>query len=142
MAAKIDLNVLSVIEGVISSDEPMYVLNLLRFRDRAEYPAGVASVGETGREAYFNGYLPAFGEVAQQRGVAGVAPVWIGEVSGAIAGEATDRWDMLAIVSYAEAQHFRKIVDCQEYRREAEPFRLAALEDWRLIAHRKIDMPR
>jgi hypothetical protein len=132
---------LARLEAAFPADIPLYVLNLLRFRSEANYPDGVASVGKSGREAYFNGYVPAFREIAQARGVSGVKPVWIGAVAGAIAGSPGEHWDLVAIIEYPSVLNFRQIVDTDIYRAKAEPMRKAALEDWRLFAQTRMDFP-
>ena len=83
-----------------TADTPIHVLNLLRFRTEAKYPDSVTLVGKTGREAYFNGYVPAFGEIARKQGIVGVKPVWICAVAGGIACLPGERWDAVAIIEY------------------------------------------
>lgn len=141
MAIDIDMTAVRDLEATLESSREIYVLNLLRFRVRAVYPEGMASVGETGREAYFNGYVPAFGSVATDRGVTGVKPVWIGNVAALFAVAAPERWDAIAIVEYPSVAAFLRIVDSDAYRSHAEPMRKAALEEWRLIAQTRMEMP-
>ena len=141
MAFDIDVTELVRLEATFTAGTPLYVLNLLRFRTNAEYPEGIAPVGETGREAYFNGYAPAFRAVARDRGVVGVKPVWIGSVAASIVGAPGEQWDAVAIIEYPSVAHFRQVVDTDDYRVRAEPMRKAALADWRLIAQARMDMP-
>ena len=141
MTVDIDMAEVERLEATVEADAPVFVLNLLRFRETAEYPAGVAPVGGTGREAYFNGYLPAFGAIAAELGVVGIKPVWIGGVAGAIVGAPDERWDAVAIVEYPRMTSFRQIVGTDAYRTRAEPMRRAALAEWRLIAQTKMAMP-
>ena len=141
MTINIDMIELERLEASMAADTPLYVLNLLRFRTRAEYPSGVVPVGESGREAYFNGYVPAFGAVAQAQGVKGVKPIWIGTVAAGIATMPGERWDAVAIIEYPNVTNFRQIVDTDAYRATAEPMRRAALEEWRLIGQTKLEMP-
>jgi hypothetical protein len=141
MRIDIDMAELARLEAAFPAETPLYVLNLLRFRTEANYPDGVASVGKTGREAYFRGYGPAFREVAQTRGVTGVKPIWVGAVAGIIAGAPGEQWEAVAIIEYPSVLNFRQVVDTDLYRAKAEPMRKAALEDWRLIAQTRMDLP-
>jgi uncharacterized protein (DUF1330 family) len=141
MVIDVNVNELTRLEGSFPAGERLYVLNLLRFRASAEYPAGVTPVGASGQEAYFKGYLPAFGRIAAAMGITGVKPVWVGAVRGVIAGAAGEEWHAIAIVEYPSVATFRRIAESAEYARTAEPMRRAALEDWRLIAHSKMEMP-
>jgi hypothetical protein len=141
MAIEIDVNELARLEAEFPAGTPLYVLNLLSFRASARYPDGVTPVGPTGQDAYFKGYLPAFGRIAAAKGITDVKPVWIGSVRGIIAGAAEDRWHAIAIVEYPSVATFRAIAESADYARTAEPMRRAALEDWRLIAHSKMEMP-
>jgi hypothetical protein len=141
MAIDIDVAELARLESTFPDETRLYVLNLLRFRALARYPDGMTPVGATGQEAYFKGYLPAFGRIAAAKGITEVKPVWIGSVRGIIAGAAEDKWHAIAIVEYPSVATFRQIAESAEYAGTAEPFRSAALEDWRLIAHTKMEMP-
>lgn len=141
MTIEIDMAELERLEAGMAADAPLYVLNLLRFRPRAEYPAGAASVGASGQEAYFNGYVPAFGTVAKAQGVTGVTPIWIGAVVAGIAVAPGEHWDAVAIIHYPKVANFRQIVDTDAYRTTAEPMRRAALEEWRLIGQTRMELP-
>src|SRR5476649_1248002 len=60
--------------GAIPADGPVFMLNMLRYRERAEY-AGADAAPCSGREAYHERYRPAFGRVAEG---AGVKVAWVG----------------------------------------------------------------
>lgn len=141
MTIEIDLSAVRDLEARLGCDCPIYILNLLRFRARAAYAEGFSSAGETGREAYFNGYVPAFAAVKANQGVTGVQPVWIGSVAAPFAVPAGEQWDAVAIVEYPSVAIFLQIVDSDAYRAHAEPMRKAALQDWRLIAQTRMQMP-
>lgn len=115
----------------------LYMLNLLRYRERAEYGDGPAP-WSTGRDAYFKAYVPAFNEISAGMDV---RPFWIGNVAGPLVGPPGERWDDMAIVEYPSFETFRRIVLSSEYIAKAAPHRRAALEDLRLIATTKMDMP-
>jgi type IV secretory pathway protease TraF len=119
----------------IPENTPVVMVNLLRYRREvayAEAPDGVT----TGRDAYYRGYIPTFLKIVGALGgaAAEVRPLYVGAVVTGLVVAGDERWDDAAIVSYPNIATFRAIVESEVYRREAQPHRLAALEDWRLLA--------
>ena len=121
-----------------SADGAVFMLNLLRYHERAAYPDGAGFEPCSGREAYFGRYVPAFGALADGTGN---TPFWIGTALAGVVAPANERWDDLAIVEYPSFDAFRILVESEAYRTQADPHRAAALADWRLIATRKADLP-
>ena len=121
-----------------SGDQPIFMLNLLCYSDHADYAAGASFAPCSGREAYFERYVPAFGELAEGTGI---KPFWIGNVAAGIVAPAGEQWDDVAIVEYPSFDAFRRLVESEAYRTKADPHRAAALADWRLIATSKADLP-
>lgn len=76
-------------------DGPIFMVNLLKFRDRAEYEDG-RETGLSGRDAYMiygravAGLLPRFGGSA----------VFAGDVTFLALGQVEELWDEIAIASY------------------------------------------
>lgn len=52
-----------------------------------------------------------------------------------------EQWDDIAIVEYPNFAAFRRVVESSDYKTEATPHRKAALEDWRLIATTRMELP-
>ena len=125
-------------ESAGSSGKPIFMLNLLRYNAQARYPDGAGLAPCSGREAYFQRYVPAFGKLAEGTGI---KPFWIGNVLAGIVAPAGEQWDDVAIVEYPSFDAFRTLVESDAYRKEADPHRAAALADWRLIATGKADLP-
>lgn len=119
----------------------LYMINLLRFRQLANYYPDTAPIGTTGRDAYFDGYIPAFQRVCQRLGITEVRPVWVSAVAGVIVGGSDEEWHNAAIVEYPDALTFKAIVESPDYHRDAAPYRRAALEAWRLLGSLKIEPP-
>lgn len=130
------LDVAAAVAG--STDQPIYMLNLLRYNDRAAYPDETGFAPCSGREAYFERYVAAFGKLAEGTGI---KPFWIGHGLAGIVAPADEQWDNVAIVEYPSFAAFRTLVESDAYITEADPHRLAALADWRLIATSKADLP-
>lgn len=79
--------------------------------------------------------------VNQATGGADIFPVWLGTVSGLVVAPADETWHMIAIVSYPSFSVFRNVAESPKYAEIAQPHRLAALVDLRLIATTKFQMP-
>jgi hypothetical protein len=74
---------------------PIYMVNLLKYRDRAEYPDG-RETGLTGREAY-----AIYGEaVAELLTEFGGAAIFSATVERLMLGEVEELWDTVAIAMY------------------------------------------
>jgi uncharacterized protein (DUF1330 family) len=112
-----------------TDDTPIVMINLLRYRDRADYPAGVDAAPCSGREAY-------------QRYGARVTPMvvetggkilWFGNVAQVVIGPDAERWDDAVLVQYPSRKAFISMVSHPDYV-AASVHRTAALADSRLIA--------
>ena len=119
----------------IPAGQPIVMVNLLRYHQRAEYPDR-ASEPLSGREAYHQGYVPAFGKLASV--IPGIQVLFLGAVQAGIVIGPEEIWDEVALVAYPSLEAFRSIVESEDYRVDAEPHRKAALADWRLIAMAKM----
>lgn len=121
-----------------SAGQPIFMLNLLRYNEQANYGDDAPFAPCSGREAYFQRYVPAFSEVAEGTGI---KPFWIGNVLAGIVAPADEQWDDVAIVEYPSFGAFRTLVESEAYKAKADPHRSAALADWRLIATSKAELP-
>ncbi|MFK0334280.1 DUF1330 domain-containing protein [Rhizobium sp. NPDC090275] len=119
--------------------EPIFMLNLLRYRDEAAYETDRGFAPCSGREAYFTRYIPAFAKATEGYGI---EPFWIGKVGSLLIAPPEEVWDDIAIIRYPDFATFRRMADSAEYHRDAEPHRLAALADWRLVASTQMSIPR
>lgn len=112
---------------------PVRMVNLLRFRDVADYgdlpdPAGDAGPS-TGAEAYGR-----YGEVAFAELVAvGAKPVYYGRADQLLVGPPDEHWDVVAIIEYPDRAAFLAMLQRPTYL-AAVHHRLAGLADTRLIA--------
>jgi len=120
----------------IGNDGPISMLNLLRYREHADYAGRKDIAPCTGREAYHQRYRAAFAKLAP----VGLKVVWFGGVVAGIAIPDDERWDDVAIVGYPSFSAFRQVVESAAYAEHARPHRVAALADWRLIAMTEVDL--
>jgi len=111
-------------------DRPIHMLNLIRFRDLAEYPEGHPNHGKglTGREAYAI-YLEGFQRVVANDGA---AMVWEAPMECVVTGPAGE-WDEAFVMGYPNSGIFMAMVKNEEYIRDVVPHRSAAVADSRLI---------
>lgn len=128
---EITMQALDAAERAIPVGQPVYMLNLLRYRTQARYEDGFEAAPCSGREAFDERYRPAFRRLAAGKPLVRVFSV---PVLANIVGSPGERWDEAAISEYGDFATFRAIVETEEYRREVAPHRHAALEDFRLFA--------
>jgi hypothetical protein len=121
-------------ENNIPADASFTMLNMLRFREQADYPSRPDIKPCSGREAYLEHYIPAFNKAAKAEGVTGIQMIYIGSVAAAVVAPADEHWDIIALVQYPNFAAFRKVSESLVYLQEAECHRQAALDDLRLIA--------
>lgn len=118
--------------AALPAGEPLLMLNLLRFKDEADYGDDTDLAPCTGREAYFTRYVPAFSETVRPYG--GSELVFAGDVVARVVGTVDDVWDTVALVQYPNIEAFRSLIADSAYVTTAAPHRVAALADWRLFA--------
>jgi uncharacterized protein (DUF1330 family) len=106
------------------------MLNLLLYRDAAEYPAGHEHAGRgwTGREAYAE-YGRASGPIFQR---VGGSIVWRGRFEAMVTGPDVREWHDGFVAQYPNAGAFFEMIKDAEYQK-AVVNRTAALLDSRLI---------
>lgn len=108
------------------ADEPVYMLNLLKFKDKATYKDGE---DVSGQEAYAR-YAKAFGDMA--RG-SGSETIFGGNANVFMIGQGEGEWDAVAIVKYPSARQMFETVSSEAYRK-IHKHRRAGLEGQLLIS--------
>lgn len=104
----------------VDGDGAIAMVNLLKFRSRAEYPDG--DRGLTGLEAY-----SLYGrEVIKLVAAHGGRFVYGGKVSGMLVGEVEDLWDSFALVEYPSNAAFEAMTTSTQYQ-EIVHHRMAGL---------------
>ena len=112
-------------------DEPIMMLNLLRFRAKATYADGRDVTGAEAYAAYGRESAPVFQRV-------GGEIIWRGRPEVMLIGPGDERWDLAFIARYPTAGAFLEMVTDPQYR-EAVKHRQAAVLDSRLIRHAVAD---
>ena len=111
-------------------DQPIQMLNLVRLKPLADYPAGHPDHGKglSGLDAY-----RAYGRTtARIFARVGGKQIWVGRPEVVVTGPADERWDLAFIAEYPGAGAFLAMITDPEYR-ELVKHRQAGVEDSRLI---------
>ncbi len=122
----------------IPKGESFYMLNMLRYNKEANYTDKEKYASCSGKEAYHQRYIPAFAEVTKGDNI---QIFFVGSVLSELVAPPDELWDEIAIIQYPDYDVFLKVVESKEYLEIADPHRSAALNDWRLIAIAKLEMP-
>ena len=104
---------------------PIDMLNLVRLRERAEYPDGRAASGAEAYAAYGRESGPVFARL-------GGKIVWRGAFELTLIGPSDERWDHVFVARYPTVAAFVEMIRDPLYR-EAVKHRQAAVEESRLI---------
>jgi uncharacterized protein (DUF1330 family) len=112
-----------------SSASSIVMINLLRFRDQADYSGtakeGVFCSGARAYDNYGKAIIPLLLEV-------GGYPIWRGRVKTALIGPSDEQWDEAILVYYPSRQAFINMIKTQDYS-DNLVHRDAGLLDSRLI---------
>ena len=114
----------------LPANVPIFMLNQIRFRERADYPDGRKISGAAAYGQYATETAPLL------QGVGGTV-VWRGLPETTLIGPQDEAWDLVFIARYPDANAFLAMIASDEYQ-EAVAHRRAAVQDSRLI--RLVDM--
>ena len=110
-----------------ATGKPVAMLNLLKFKDKAEYEDG-RPCDLTGVQAY-QLYAKAFREIMEPRGV---RILYAGGIRGLLIGGGDDLWDEVAVIQYPSTQVMLDMLRDEDYQ-QAQQHRAAGLEGQLLI---------
>lgn len=116
---------------------PVVMLNLNRYRDRAQYPEGAPDADVSGREAYLRYGVVAFAAIQSVGG----AILWATDAAETVIGCDHDEYDEVVAVWYPSRNAFLALAEFPGYM-EAHVHRDAAIEQATLIATRGDVEPR
>ncbi len=105
-----------------AEDQPIFMVNLLKFKQKAEYP-DKRETNLTGEEAY-----AIYGqEVKEHLAKVGGKPIFGGNVERLMLGEVEDLWDTIAIAMYPSRKAMLEMIMDPDYIKSAQ-HRVAGLE--------------
>ncbi|VWX49981.1 DUF1330 domain-containing protein [Novosphingobium sp. 9U] len=111
-------------------DQPIMMINLLRFRGRTEYAENENDQPCSGRDAYMNRYAAISLQVVEKFG--GKA-FWQGQVLATLVAPQGEQWDEALLVQYPDFAAINSVFNDPDYQAVLY-HRTAALADSRLIA--------
>ena len=114
------------------ADAPVVMLNLLRFREQADYGEGAAEPC-SGAEAFMR-YAAAVAPLLEKHGA---RQVWQGRQAAMLIGPDDKEWHLIVLMQYPGAGAFMDMVTSDDYR-SIVFHRTAALADSRLIAMQEL----
>ena len=104
-----------------AEDGPFVMINLLQFRERADYPDG-SDAGLSGREAYAR-----YGAGVQAcLAAVGGQSLYAGAVTELMLGEVDELWDMVALAQYPSRAAMLQMIQSPDYQ-AIEKHRVAGL---------------
>ncbi|MEX0306599.1 MAG: DUF1330 domain-containing protein [Ruegeria sp.] len=114
----------------LDRDHPIEMLNMVKFRDKANYPAdhSLAGAGLSGAQAYRN-YGAETASIIER---IGASILWRGTFQATLIGPSDEVWDKVFIARYPTAHAFLEMVTDPIYR-SAVIHRQAAVKTSRLI---------
>lgn len=95
-------------------DGAIYMLNLLKFKEKAEYPDG-RETDLTGAEAYAIYGAEVVGHLAKVGG----APMFSARVERLMLGEVEELWDTAAIAMYPSRKAMMEMISSEDYQASA-----------------------
>ena len=96
-------------------DEPIFMVNLLKFKDRAEYP-DKREYNLSGKEAFAIYSKEVVGHLEKVGG----KPIFGSEVTRLMLGEVEDLWDQVAIAMYPNRKAMLKMISNPDYIKSAQ----------------------
>ena len=94
-----------------TEDGPFVMVNLLKFRDKADYPDG-RDADISGAAAYAR-YGAAVGACLAS---VGARAIYAGPVTGILLGEVEELWDMVALAEYPSLAAMQSMISSDAYR--------------------------
>ena len=110
-------------------DEPIAMINLLKFRDIADPDLGLGPI--TGRDCYFGNYIDGVAPIANRLGT-GHSPLYLNEVNSCFFATVGEDWDYLLIPQYPSRRSFVEMITDPEYQ-ELLKYSTGALTNSRLV---------
>ncbi|KAJ5458885.1 hypothetical protein N7530_010829 [Penicillium desertorum] len=123
-------NFLDNIPDDFPKDQPVVMLNLLKWNKQAQYLEGSRHFPAVAKKLGF-GLAAKYG---------GLELLYLGLPASMIIGEDCEKWDAVALVKYPNIETFHNAISSDEYAATALEHRDAALKDWKLIATTEVKL--
>jgi uncharacterized protein (DUF1330 family) len=110
-------------------DEPVAMINLLKFRDVTEPTLGLGPL--SGRDCYFGHYVAGIAPIANRLGT-GHSPVYLNDVNSCFFATVGEDWDYLMVPQFPSRRAYIELITDPEYQ-QLMKYRSGALINSRLI---------
>jgi uncharacterized protein (DUF1330 family) len=130
ITVEMDQSALPGILATIPKGTPITMVNLLKYKDQAEYPPGFDAEQCSGRDGYNRRYVPHIKDSIKD---VGGTVVFDGPVCAKLIAPEEENWDSVLIVTYPSIESFMEMLSAPEHRL-LRVHRKASLSDSRLIA--------
>ena len=127
-----NLKQIEAFERATPDSKPIVMLNLLKFRERADY--GEGGTGREAYERYSKAVMPLLWEVGGQ-------PLWMGRVRAGLIAPEGESWDEVLLVHYPSRASFLRMVKSEAYQKIMH-HRTAAVDDSRLFETTAVPIPK
>lgn len=124
-----DLERFAEAANVVPADEPIIMVNMLKFLERADYGDRTDVTPCSGREAYYERYAPIASRLVQADGA---EIFWFGKVLATVVAPDGEDWDDFILVKYRSIGALQRHFENPEYR-DIIFHRTAALVDSRFL---------
>jgi len=108
---EIDSKNLQQAAASVPANKPILMLNLLRYKQQANYGDDTNKQPCSGREAYFKNYVPAYNKIAMN--IPGIRPFFIGDALQHLVAPANEVWDNIALIEYPCFASFLAVINTQ-----------------------------
>jgi len=99
--------------GKNAEGKPVFMLNLLKFKEKATYKDGEEVSGATA----YGRYAIAFAKMLKDLNIEGIETTYSGRIQNFLIGGGEGEWDSVAIVRYPDAKTMFETVSSDAYRK-------------------------
>ena len=123
--------------GDFPDSKPVAVVHMLCFNETAIYPSNsphASAKPTSGRDAFWERYVPAGNRVAEQLGVKPAETLFFSQSVANLLHHNYVNWDVVTVRKYESFAEYARYQKSREYLDQAAPHRDAALKNWSLVA--------
>lgn len=123
--------------GDFPENEPVAVVHMLCFNEIATYPSTSPHASAkpiSGRDAFWELYVPAGNRVAEQLGVKAAETLFFSNSVVNLLQHNDVKWDVVTVRKYESFAEYARYQKSKGYLEQAAPHRDAALKNWSLVA--------
>lgn len=121
-----DLQKVEAFQASFPENQPILMINLLRFKEQAEYEEeDISATGKQAYETYIQGVKHCLKKI-------GASIFWVGDVKSVFIAPPDEDWDLALLVRYPSFESLASMSQSEDYLKLVK-HRTAALDDFRLM---------